>query len=194
VIVVGYPREMEQFLNSNPGLKSRFGIVVAFPDYQPDEMLTILKLQAEKEHYIVPEEVAEKAKKSLIMQAQAEGVHFGNARSVLSLYEKMKNNLAERMVQKHQGSVENLSNEALNCFERSDVPDFAVSIVVGKKESAATDSADRNDPGSQDWVLPQIPVPAPLNQAQAKKKEKVHGQSSHALTTPPKTSRKTNSA
>ena len=48
VIAAGYPDEMENFLNSNPGLKSRFNVVFDFADYIPQELLEIADFSANK--------------------------------------------------------------------------------------------------------------------------------------------------
>ena len=44
VIAAGYPALMQQFMESNPGLRSRFPITVEFPDYSPEELLKIFKM------------------------------------------------------------------------------------------------------------------------------------------------------
>jgi SpoVK/Ycf46/Vps4 family AAA+-type ATPase len=48
IIFAGYPKEMQGFLNSNPGLASRISKVFNFPDYTPDELLLIARFSAEK--------------------------------------------------------------------------------------------------------------------------------------------------
>ena len=53
VILAGYTNEMETFLQSNPGLRSRFPFIVEFPDYTPKDMLEILQLQAKSRDYVI---------------------------------------------------------------------------------------------------------------------------------------------
>ena len=52
VIVAGYPNEMQRFLNSNPGLSSRFGKTLQFENYSPDEMYVISQSYAMESGYI----------------------------------------------------------------------------------------------------------------------------------------------
>lgn len=53
VILAGYTNEMETFLKSNPGLRSRFPFIVEFPDYTPKEMMDILLIQAKQRDYVI---------------------------------------------------------------------------------------------------------------------------------------------
>ena len=53
VILAGYTNEMETFLQSNPGLRSRFPFIVEFPDYTPQDMLDIMQLQAKHRDYVI---------------------------------------------------------------------------------------------------------------------------------------------
>ena len=54
IVVAGYPKEMETFLTSNPGLKSRFQMRFDFPDYTPQELELITLYWAEKSHVKPP--------------------------------------------------------------------------------------------------------------------------------------------
>ena len=151
VIAAGYPQEMLSFINSNPGLRSRFSISIEFPDFEPEDMAVILKNHATQDHFVLPDDVTVKAIEYLTFQAQAEGAHFGNARSVLGLYETMKNRMAERVLANR--SKPDPQEEDLNQFATSDVPDLDISVVIGKKRSGENPSA------GQEWVLPQFPSP-----------------------------------
>jgi AAA+ superfamily predicted ATPase len=85
VIAAGYPLEMEQFLNSNPGLRSRFSRVLEFPAYSSEELLRILDFLAAKRGYRVDTEVHLALESRLALVSQYPG--FGNGRHVRNLLE-----------------------------------------------------------------------------------------------------------
>ena len=98
VIVAGYPKEMKYFLDSNPGLKSRFKIHYHFPDYLPQELSLIAQYAChEKEVIMSPE--AKKLVDELIIEAYRNRDRtFGNARYVNDLIEKAKVALGLRVM------------------------------------------------------------------------------------------------
>ena len=99
VIVAGYPDEMESFLNSNPGLKSRFSQTFVFEDYSPDELITILKQLLHKEDYIINAEAEELLKKEFIALYRKRDKTFGNVRLVKKLFDESKLNLSKFYLQ-----------------------------------------------------------------------------------------------
>jgi SpoVK/Ycf46/Vps4 family AAA+-type ATPase/S1-C subfamily serine protease len=99
VIVAGYPEEMRRFIESNPGLRSRFTQYLHFPDYTPDELREILRRMAEREGYRLTPEAAERARAYLEALQRANPRGFGNAREVRNLFEKMKERAALRWLE-----------------------------------------------------------------------------------------------
>ncbi len=102
VIVAGYPKEMDHFINSNPGLKSRFKHFYSFRDYMPQELYSIAKYaSAEKEVSFTTE--AEVALHNIIVRAfRDRDKTFGNARFVFDQVEKAKINLGLRIMSNKQ--------------------------------------------------------------------------------------------
>ena len=96
VVVAGYPEEMNSFLTSNPGLKSRFTRFFEFEDYTPDELLEIFKRTIKGEEYSISKEAEELLKKEFINLYRGRDKSFGNARLVKSVFEDTKLNLSKR--------------------------------------------------------------------------------------------------
>ena len=108
VILAGYSDEMKQFIDSNPGLQSRFNRYIHFPDYNADELFQIFEVNCKKNDYLMTEE-AQTALKSLLEKAVAEkDKNFGNARFVRNLFEKTLERQANRL-----SKQENLTKEML---------------------------------------------------------------------------------
>lgn len=97
VIVAGYTNEMKTFIDSNPGLKSRFNRYIEFEDYSAEEMLTIFKNLVTKQNYTLSEE-SEKVLLGIFKDVkESEDNSFGNARGVRNLFEKILVNQANRV-------------------------------------------------------------------------------------------------
>ena len=97
VIVAGYDAKMEKFLQSNPGLMSRFPKIVQFPDYSSAEMCDIFVGMAQASHYHI-ESNALKVLQSGITRIWSErGPQFGNARDVRNLFERAISAQANRI-------------------------------------------------------------------------------------------------
>jgi SpoVK/Ycf46/Vps4 family AAA+-type ATPase len=117
VIAAGYPQPMEAFLESNPGLISRFAQTLAFKDFTIDELLAILIRLADKEHYRL-DKVAP-AVYTRFSEMDAEQLS-GNARFVRNYFEGMKNRMASRILNLPEGQVK---NSDLTYFVEEDLPD-----------------------------------------------------------------------
>lgn len=95
VIVAGYPRLMEQFLTSNPGLRSRFAREITFPDYETVELIGITKKLAVDADYVLGPEVEPLLDR--IFSAAHRSESFGNARYARTLFEQAMNAQAVRL-------------------------------------------------------------------------------------------------
>jgi stage V sporulation protein K len=95
VIVAGYPRLMQHFLGSNPGLRSRFSREITFPDYSTEELVEISQAMAAEYEYSLDDEAKEVLHQILGGAARSEG--FGNARFARTLFEQALNAQALRL-------------------------------------------------------------------------------------------------
>lgn len=97
VILAGYSMEMEEFVNSNPGLRSRFNRYILFPDYSASELYDIFQLNASKNEYVVSEEANQFLKKKLDIVVQNKKKDFGNARYIRNYFELAIEHQANRL-------------------------------------------------------------------------------------------------
>ncbi len=97
VIVAGYPHEMERFIQSNPGLKSRFTTTIDFEDYSLEQLMDILALQCTKNGYVMTEDAREKAQEILQYEKTANKNNFGNGRVVRNIFESATFNQNDRI-------------------------------------------------------------------------------------------------
>lgn len=108
VIVAGYPELMDEFLNSNPGLKSRFNKFINFEDYTPEEQFAILESMCAKQKYILSEEAKSYTLEFFTERMKQPELNFANARDVRNYLEKAIANHASRVVNIEDASVEDL--------------------------------------------------------------------------------------
>lgn len=97
VILAGYTNEIEEFINSNPGLRSRFNRYIHFADYTAVELYDIFCLMMKKNEYIMSDETSELLKKHLTEVVNNKPKDFGNARFVRNLFERAVQNQANRL-------------------------------------------------------------------------------------------------
>ncbi len=97
VIVAGYGAEMDEFIQSNPGLSSRFNRFLHFPNYTPDELLSIFQGFCRQHAYAVSDSIQHGLKRIFAREIQAQREHFGNARYVRNLFEKVLEAHAQRV-------------------------------------------------------------------------------------------------
>ena len=123
IMVAGYPKEMEKFINSNPGLKSRFKNHYHFRDYTPDELVAIAKFSANKKEVILSENAEIKLKKITTEAYRNRNKSFGNARFVNSIIDEAKMNLGIRLVRNN--NTDKLTKKMLITVLEQDIEDVS---------------------------------------------------------------------
>ena len=102
IILAGYPEEMDYFLQSNPGLKSRFPLQIKFADYTLDQLVKIARIMADRREYKLTAG-AETKLYTILSKLRAEGgLAAGNARTVRNIIEQAVRKQALRLVNKEQ--------------------------------------------------------------------------------------------
>lgn len=127
VIAAGYPNEMQHFLDSNPGLKSRFNLSYEFADYLPQELSRIATFASNEKSVVLTPEAKKKLDEIIVDAFRNRDRTFGNARYVYELIEKAKINLGLRVMA--SDNPRQLSRTKLETIELEDV------IHLGRKIS-----------------------------------------------------------
>jgi len=138
VVFAGYPKEMQSFLNSNPGMSSRVSNHIHFPDYVPDELMEIGEYAAEKRDVKLSEDAKELLYKKIVEAYRERDEHFGNARFVNGVIEECKQNMALRLMKAED--FEQLEGDALATVELQDV-EKAFGVTDSKNVHIPVDNA-----------------------------------------------------
>lgn len=118
VIVAGYTELMEEFVNSNPGLKSRFNKNIFFKDYTGAELYKIFESMCQKQEYKPDDETADYIRTYLDARAKAHEPNFANAREVRNYIERCIERQATRIVSEKEVSDDQLRTLTLpDCKE-----------------------------------------------------------------------------
>lgn len=118
VIVAGYDNLMHQFIDANPGLRSRFNKYFHFPDYSGADLLRIFRRFCASNGYTLAEDAAEPLQNKLNEMYENREEHFGNARAVRNLFEHAIHHQADRLVMDHD-----ITDRELTELTRDDVLD-----------------------------------------------------------------------
>ena len=108
VIVAGYPDLMDEFLDSNPGLRSRFNKFIHFPDYTAEELEAIFESTAHKNGYSIAGDVGPWLIGYYTDKLALQEPNFANARDVRNLFEKAVTRQAGRLADKKDVTKEEL--------------------------------------------------------------------------------------
>ena len=97
VILAGYTDEMKAFIDSNPGLQSRFSRFIEFPDYSAEELAQIFLRNVERNQYACNRDVRNSIRDVMRLAVSKKDRNFGNARSVRNLFENAIQRQAVRL-------------------------------------------------------------------------------------------------
>ena len=107
IVAAGYPEEMADLIDANPGLKSRFTRTVNFPDYTDDELLRIFQLLGDRNRYSLSDDALARLRHLIAVEPRTRG--FGNARFVRNLFETAIAHQATRLAPLTDPSDEQLT-------------------------------------------------------------------------------------
>ena len=109
VIVAGYTDLMKKFVESNPGLKSRFNKYMEFPDYTADELIQIWEMNCKKYNYTFSLEAKEMIEDIIKKREASKGENFANARDIRNMFETIITNHATRVSEMEDPSDNDLT-------------------------------------------------------------------------------------
>ena len=152
VIVAGYTGPMENFINSNPGLKSRFNKYIEFPDYTIDELMGIFDMNCKKYDYEADEEIRAQIRAMIVQRKLGALENYANARDVRNLFEEIITNQARRVAAMESPTQEDMKKILLEDLEETAEQDAqkamekAGKIEAAGKTEAASDAAAEDKP------------------------------------------------
>ena len=148
VIVAGYTAPMEKFINSNPGLKSRFNKYIEFPDYTTDELEQIFYMNCEKYDYVVEEEVKHQIRSLIVLRKLQQLENFANAREIRNMFEEIITNQARRVAAMENPTQEDMMKITLEDLVERKEDDKKESSDKDKKDSSAAEGASGSSESS----------------------------------------------
>lgn len=123
VVVAGYPDEMEIFIQSNPGLQSRFNRYFEFDHFDPASLLKIFQLITKKADFELTEDATDKLNEIIERVYEKRNKSFGNARTMRNLFEKIIERQANRIVK-----LKPITEEILITLTEEDIPDILKTV------------------------------------------------------------------
>jgi SpoVK/Ycf46/Vps4 family AAA+-type ATPase len=120
VIAAGYKKKMEEFMQMNPGLASRFTHKLHIEDYNEDELLAIFKKMAQHEQYVLSPPAEFKALNVIYKMVVTKDPSFGNAREMRNLLDQTIQQLSLRV---SQMSPDQISKDTYQIILPEDIPE-----------------------------------------------------------------------
>lgn len=108
IIVAGYPKEMEEFISANPGMRSRFNKYIHFEDYNEHELQQIFELRVSDLGFTLSNKAKQRSANLFENLIDQKNRTFGNGREVRNIFEKVIENQATRVVKLKSPSKDDL--------------------------------------------------------------------------------------
>ena len=143
VVLAGYPNEMADLVEANPGMKSRFPRTIQFNDYNDEELLKIFSLISASTEYHL-DDTGEQAVLDFFAK-QDRGQGFGNGRTARNLFEAAVSRHAVRMVE-----IEEPTDEQLMTLNDADIE--GVELVEEAESTNAEDADEQGDVGAEEAI------------------------------------------
>lgn len=137
VVIAGYTSEMDRFLESNPGVKSRFNRYFAFQDFEPEELLGVFELACTRADYALTIEAREAAGRHFTQAHRHRTESFGNGRYARNLMEKAIERQANRLA-----NLDDVSEDLLDVLEADDIP---TKLLQGETNPPLITGSDNSD-------------------------------------------------
>jgi hypothetical protein len=132
---------MKEFIEANPGLKSRFKTFIEFDDYDPEQLTSIASSLLKELQFIVPEETEAELYLLMVELHAARDKHFGNGRTARNICEMIEENMAFRL------SEGGYPEELLFTVMPEDIPKF--SDLVQEKTAVAESAVSKKPPAKR---------------------------------------------
>jgi SpoVK/Ycf46/Vps4 family AAA+-type ATPase len=118
VVVAGYTEPMKEFVESNPGLRSRFNRYFRFEHFSPEQLFLIFENFCKNSDFVIDDDAKEKLRDTFELLYSKKDENFGNARVVRNLFEKCVQNQANRIIK-----LTAINQEILKTFTEIDIPE-----------------------------------------------------------------------
>lgn len=118
VVVAGYTEPMQLFIESNPGLRSRFNRYFHFEHFKPQQLYTIFEASCKKLDFVLTEDAIDKLNETFELLYEKKDDGFGNARVVRNLFEKCVQNQANRIIE-----IKSITKDVLRALTEEDIPE-----------------------------------------------------------------------
>ena len=128
VIFAGYPKQMKEFLERNPGMSSRIAFHINFEDYSVEELCDITKLMVKRKNMQITDEAMAKLRADY--EIVSNKTDYGNGRYVRKLLEEAEMNLAQRIFSVVDAEV---STQVMTTIEACDIPEHTVDKILDQK-------------------------------------------------------------